>query len=754
MTMVGDFDLINMKNLQKIIAVLFTSILFFSSSCNTNNTISSEDINNLYKYVDPLIGTDFPGNAYPGATAPFGMVQLSPDNGREGWNYIGGYFYPDSVINGFSHTHLLGTGAGDMYDIRFMPALEPALVGDSIMDIYSHFDHESEDIDASHYAVTLKDYDIRVDLTADTHLGVQSYRFDRASDSAFIIVDLARRMNWDNTVDTEMIFESDSIISGYRFSNGWARNQKVFFHSEISRKPYKILVDSIPIKDAKGEKYAKKAKLYYNVKKGDEIVVLTALSGVSIDGAKRNFEAEAKHKFDFQAYRNDNIKRWNDKLSLAKIYSNDDIELKKYYTALFRTMQAPTTYSDVDGSYLAPNGEIKQYAKENVRYSTFSLWDTYRTAHPWYNIILPKESGDMARSLMDFGAENNGHLPVWNMWASETDMMIAYHSVPVIVDAIQKGIFTDYDKDKLKSIFLSTALRKNYRGLNYLNEMGYIPADREEESVSKTIEYSFDNYAISRWAKFVGDSSLYEEFSKKAKDFGNLFNKEIGFFAPKLSNGNWKKDFDPFVYSKDFTESNAFQYQFAVQNDFDYLISLFGSKKKMATALDNLFSKETPNYIELPIFSTGMIGQYVQGNEPSHHVAYLYNLVDMPYKTAEIVRKISNELYTEKPNGTSGNEDKGQMSAWFVMSSLGFYPLDPVSNQYELVTPRYQKSEIKISGNKNLIIECDKDPKEYQYIKAIKIDGREHKKSYITYDELLNASKIEISLSKEKGLWY
>lgn len=708
----------------------------------------------LFDKVNPFIGTEAPGNTYPGAVYPFGMVQLSPDNGTEGWNWIAGYYYPDSTINGFSHTHLSGTGAGDMYDIRFMPAIEPVMREDYPKDIYAFFDHGDENAHAGYYSVVLKPYDIKVELTALKRIGVQSYTFNRQSDSAFVLIDLQRSMNWDKTLDTQMQFRDSTTISGYRKSDGWARNQEVYFFTKLSKAPYKVSIDTI--KTENDDKYCLKAKLFYKVNKGDRINVITALSGTSVKGAEMNFQSEAVFGFDFERYRETAEKAWQDKLSLIQIGDESDMEKTKFYTAMYHSMLCPTLYSDADGRYKSPDGKTGKYENGVQRYSTFSLWDTYRAAHPLYNIILHKESADMVRSLIDFGYENDGHLPVWNMWASETDMMIGFHSIPVIVDAINKGIYTDYDMERLKKMFRSTMERNGYRGLDYFNAIGYIPSDvNEKESVSKTMEYSFNAYCVSQWAENIGDTLMFDQFAKKGRNFANVFDSKTGFFAPRMTNGEFERDFNPFAYTDRFTESNAYQYMFAVQNDFDKLIELFGGKAQMEKRLDEMFAMQTPSDIELPIFSTGMIGQYVHGNEPSHHVAFLYNIVGKPHKTTDIINKICNELYTDKPDGLCGNEDCGQMSAWFVFASLGMYPLDPISGRYEMTTPRYKSIRINLPNGKYLSIISDKDRRDFPYIGKVTLDGNEIKTSYIEYKDIIKGGELKFYLTKDKNKrWY
>ena len=472
----------------------------------------------LSQRVNTLIGTDWVGNVYPGASAPFGMVQLSPDNGRAGWDYIAGYFYPDSTIAGFSHTHLSGTGAGDLYDISFLPVTLPALddrltrkpqagkTGEeqAPIGIHARFSHATEVAKAGYYAVTLEPYKIRVELTATDHVGVQRYTFQKDADSVCIILNLDKAMNWDRIVNSDARAISPTQITGFRYSDGWARHQKVYFTTKLSRPAARIERTATPYILSKGQVgksvgHGVILRLYYNkVRAGESITLCTALSGVSEAGALKNLQAEAPHT-DFNRYRQAATQRWDKHLAQIRLSADTPDSLQTtFYTALYRAQICPTLYSDVDGRYLGADREIHQRAGST--YSTFSLWDTYRAAHPLYSILQPDLQRDFVQSLIDFGEQNDGHLPVWNMFASETDMMIGYHSVPVIVEAVLRGIYVPKDKAKLLSLLRTTAERKGYRGLDDYRKMGYVASDREDESVSKTLEYAYDDDAIARYA--------------------------------------------------------------------------------------------------------------------------------------------------------------------------------------------------------------------------------------------------------------
>ena len=725
----------------------------------------------LSQHVNTLIGTDWVGNVYPGASAPFGMVQLSPDNGRAGWDYIAGYFYPDSTIAGFSHTHLSGTGAGDLYDISFLPVTLPALddrltrkpqagkTGEeqAPIGIHARFSHATEVAKAGYYAVTLEPYDIRVELTATDRVGVQRYTFQKDADSVCIILNLDKAMNWDRTVNSDARAISPTQITGFRYSDGWARNQKVYFTTKLSRPAARIERTATPYILSKGQVgksvgHGVILRLYYHkVRAGESITLCTALSGVSEAGALKNLQAEAPHT-DFNRYHQAATQCWDKHLAQIRLSSDTPDSLQTtFYTALYRAQICPTLYSDVDGRYLGADREIHQ--RTGGTYSTFSLWDTYRAAHPLYSILQPDLQRDFVQSLIDFGEQNEGHLPVWNMFASETDMMIGYHSVPVIVEAVLRGIYVPKDKAKLLSLLRTTAERKGYRGLDDYRKKGYVASDREDESVSKTLEYAYDDDAIARYAAWMGDHEVEKIYRERARSYRHLWDEKTGFFRPRKSNGELDSIFEPFAYTKPFTESNAYHYLFSVQHDIDGLTKLM--QGKLGERLDEFFSSETPSHIKLPIFSTGMIGQYAHGNEPGHHVIFLYNAARQPWKTTDLTHRVLKQLYTDKPAGLCGNEDCGQMSAWYVFASLGFYPVDPLSGRYELVTPLFRESTISLPNGRTLRLSAPELSEKKRYIKRVTINGRELRKSYITYDDVMQGGEIRFTLTDQPGsVWY
>lgn len=713
-----------------------------------------KSIKRLSHEVDPMIGTDWLGNTYPGAATPFGMVQLSPDNGIPGWDRIAGYYYPDSTIAGFSHTHLSGTGAGDMYDISFMPTIAPVLTAEPPLSVHAKFSHDQEEAHAGYYSVLLRPYNIRVELTATPRVGVQRYTFLQNSDSACITLDLNKAMNWDRCTDSKIEVVANDELQGYRHSDGWARNQQLYFYTRLSRPADSITIERISLKDEPAHHQGYVAKLHYRVKAGDQIVLTTALSGVDVQGAKGNHCAEAKD-FDFARYHREARALWESRLERVHLEGATAAQRRIFYTALYHAHLCPTLYSDVDGRYLGADRQVHRLSEGQKHYSTFSLWDTYRAAHPLYNLIAPDDNKDMVQSMVDFGAQNQGHLPVWNMFASETDMMIGYHSVPVIVEAILRGVYQPADAQQLTRLLRSTAERWGYRGLGDYARLGYVPADKHEESLSKTLEYAYDDAAIAAWGKHIGDSVLYRDYLRRAQSYAHLWDTATGFFRPRLSDGTFKADFDPFAYTKDITESNAYQYLMSVQHDVEGLKAKMGGAEGLAQRLDEFFSAETPKHVELPIFSTGMIGQYAHGNEPGHHVIFLYNAARQPWRTAELSREVCQKFYTDRPDGLCGNEDCGQMSAWYAFAAMGFYPVDPVQGHYELTSPLWRESRLSLPNGKVFTLTAEGLSDQNCYIKSVTVNGQPYTKSFLTYDLILSGAKVTLEMTDQRGIcWY
>ena len=706
--------------------------------------------------VNSFIGTDFTGNTYPGAQTPFGMVQLSPDNGLAGWDRISGYFYPDSTIAGFSHTHLSGTGAGDLYDILFMPVTLPYKEAKGELSIHSKFSHSDEEASAGYYRVKLQDYNINVELTATPRCGVQRYTFPKAE--SMVILNLKKAMNWDFTMDSHIELVDSCNIRGYRFSEGWARGQKVYFATRFSR-PFKSMeLDNAEIK-LKGEKVGTSniARFMFDTAEGEQITVVTALSGVSVEGAVKNLEAEAPHN-DFDKYLATAKSDWNKHLQRIQVEGGEADDQVNFYTALYHSMIAPTIYSDVDGKYYGPDKQVHQ-ADGWVNYSTFSLWDTFRAAHPLFTYTEPERVGDMVQSFIAF-YEQNGRLPVWNFWGSETDMMIGYHAVPVIVDAYLKGI-GNFDPEKALEACVATANIDEYRGIGSYKKNGYIPYNvtdkynSENWSLSRTLEYAFDDFCIAEMAQKMGKTELANEFYKRSQNYRNVFNPATGFMQPIDDKGVFQPNFNPDEYTAHICESNAWHYFWSVQHDIKGLVSLTGGQDKFVAKLDSMFTYIPAGNEELPIFSTGMIGQYAHGNEPSHHVIYLYNKVRQPWKTQKYAAQVMHELYFNAPAGLCGNEDCGQMSAWYVFSAMGFYPVNPVSGEYEIGTPLFPEMRLNLDNGKTFTVLAPNVSRENIYIQSVKVNGQPYDKSYITHQQIMDGATVEFVMGNQPGeIWY
>ena len=734
------------------LAIAASLLILAACSPKQETTVSTE----YAQYVNPLIGTDFTGNTYPGAQVPFGSIQLSPDNGLPGWNRISGYYYPDSTIAGFSHTHLSGTGAGDLYDIMFMPVTRPYKEAEPPLGIHSSFSHNDEFASAGYYRVLLKDYNINVELTATERCGIQRYTFPKAESSIFL--NLKKAMNWDFTLDSYIEVVDSCTIRGYRISQGWSPEQHVYFQTRFSRPfdDYQIDKTDITTKEKGKIGTAYIARFDFNTEKDEEILVTTALSGVSMEGAALNLQTEAP-KDDFDYYYAQAVSNWNTQLGKIKIEGGSTDDQTVFYTALYHSMLAPTIYSDVDGSYMGADRKIHK-ATGWTNYSTFSLWDTFRASHPLFTYTQPERANEMIKGFLEF-YKQSGALPLWNLYGWETNMMIGYHAVPVIVDAYLKGV-GDFDPELALEACVASANRDDYHGIGEYKSMGYVPAYSDPKlwkswSMSKTLEYAYDDYCIARMAEKMGKADIAQEFYKRSENYRNVFNPASSFMQPRDEKGNFAKDFKAETYTEDICESNGWQYFWSVQHNIDDLIRLVGGEERFAQRLDSMFTYTPASDEELPIFSTGMIGQYAHGNEPSHHVIYLFNKVKQPWKTQQYAAKVMHELYTNEPGGLCGNEDCGQMSAWFVFSAMGFYPVDPISGQYEIGTPMFPRVELKLANGKTFTVSAPAVSRENIYIQSVKVNGEPYKKSYLTHDLIMSGATVEFEMGAAPGpVWY
>lgn len=748
-------DMINTKKIRRFLLVI--SLALSACSSDQQADIQQKKVP-LISYVDPFIGTAGKGKTYPGATQPYGMVQLSPDNGRNGWDWISGYFYPDNVIAGFSHTHLSGTGAGDLYDISFLPLTDVAKkkVLDDVNKsptTHSSFSHDNETASPGYYQVYLSDYDINVELTAGLRTGVQKYTFADEHQQGRVQVDLNYARNWDSTVATQLTFINDHTIAGYRKSTGWAKDQRVYFYSVFSQAitRHDITVANEKI-TADTHQYNTKnkqgitAQLHFDIRKNKQLVVKTAISSVSIENAKQNLLVDGINK-DFNTVKKEAEQLWEKALAKVTIDASEDNKVQ-FYTAMYHSHLAPRVFSDSNGQYKGPDGNIHQTAGHQ-RYSFFSLWDTFRALHPWKTITDPKHSKDMMLSLIDHYNEY-GLLPVWNFQGNETDMMMGYHAVPVLADAYLKGVITD---DDINGEALFTAMKKSAMqddfGIKAYRELGYVPFEQGIWNVSLTLEYAFDDWSIAQMATALGKTSEANYFLNRANNYQQHFDTKTNFMRAKDKQGMFKANFDPLAYHpEDYCEANAWQYNFFVPHDIPGLIELMGGADKFADKLDTMFTTEQ-SIEKLPEWISGYIGQYVHGNEPAHHVPYLYQYVNQPSKTQQRVRQIMDNLYTTAPDGLAGNEDAGQMSAWYMFSALGFYPVNPVSGEYVLGSPQVNKAQIQLGNNKTFTVIANNQSDKNVYVDSVIFNGETYTKFTISHQDIMAGGSLIFNMTSE-----
>lgn len=651
-------------------------------------------------YVDPFIGTGGHGHTYPGAALPHGMVQLSPDSGIEGWDHTSGYHYDDSTLYGFSHKHLSGTGVGDLNEILFVPLdhqpLESEVINKKIP-YPSRFSHKDEGAQPGYYWVRLLDSDILAELTATKRVGVHRYTYQ--GDKGYVFIDLPFAINWNKTLDTQIQQVDDYTISGYRYSTGWAKDKRNYFMAKFNR-PVTLHI----LNQTQSDKHKPLIRAYIDFDSHDDktLTIKVALSNVSIKGAEKNLAKEVGH-LDFDAVKEKAFSQWNKKLSVIDVEGGSKKDKTIFYTALYHSFLTPSLISDVDGHYRAANHTIA-LSKQPV-YSTYSIWDTFRALHPLMTFTEPKRVEDFVGTLLTFYDET-GTLPVWTLENNETNTMIGYHSVSVISEAYLKGLLPNTDMQHAYQAMTHSA-ELDSGGLGDYKAKGYIPYTHEVESVSKTLEYAYDDWVIAQVAKSLKKEADYSYYLKRSNNYQNLFDKTSGFMRPKDENGNWLSPFDPYYYKekdRDYTEANAWQYSWFAPHDVKGLIQLMGGDELFTHHLNELFTDDTPGTGTIPPDVTGLIGQYAHGNEPSHNYAYLFAYTSQPTKTDYWVHEIMQSQYNERADGLSGNEDCGQMSAWYVLSALGFYPVNPVALDYVITTPVFDSVTLHLpDGNLNII---------------------------------------------------
>ena len=684
--------------------------------------------------VNPLIGTGGHGHTYPGATLPFGMIQVSPDTRLEGWDGCSGYHFSDSVIYGFSHTHLSGTGCSDYGDILLMPIRGPVGLQDHAS--ASSFSHANEKATPGYYSVLLDTPGVTAELTATRRTGFHRYTYPAAGEPG-IVLSLQHR---DKVIASGIKITGDQELQGFRFSSAWAPDQRLFFIIRFSEPflNYTIELDGAPvpgIREVTGEDI--KARFIFPGKQqGARILVKIGISAVSAEGARKNLEAE-NPGWDFDRIRREAHEAWSRELQKIRVTGGTKEEQTIFYTALYHAMLSPNLYMDVDGQYLGRDMQV-HVAEGFEYYTVFSLWDTYRALHPLLTIIDRKRTLDFIQTFLH-QYEEGGMLPVWELSSNETWCMIGYHSVPVIADAWLKGI-RGFDAEKAMEAMKHSALQ-DHLGLASYREMGFIPADEEAESVSRTLEYAYDDWCIAMMAQAMGREQDYQEFIRRAQYYKNLWDPSTGFMRAKRNN-RWIYPFDPYEVNFNYTEANAWQYSFYVPQDIPGLITLLGGKEAFSGKLDELFSAriETTGRDQADI--TGLIGQYAHGNEPSHHMAYLYAYAGEAWKTRELVGRIMQEFYSDTPEGLCGNEDCGQMSAWYVFSALGFYPVTPCSGEYVLGTPLFRRAEIRMENGNTFTIRNNQASGFPSSIQSCTLNGKIYQEPVLRHADIMNSGKM------------
>ncbi len=754
------------------------AVLLISSATLSLSAQSDVD---LTRYVNPLAGTFKMGHTFPGASVPFGFVQLSPDtdtvgyelNGKyngEVYRYCAGYQYDDPTIVGFSHTHFSGTGHSDLGDFLIMPTVGPLKMNPGTDDkpgsgYRSRFSHLTEIAQPDYYSVMLDDYGIKAELTATTRVGIHKYTFPKAG-PVHILLDLMSGIyNYpEKNVWTFLRVENDTLVTGYRQTNGWARTRTVYFAMSFSKKishfgqrkydqsVYKGFWRKFDETKDFPEMAGRQIRTWFDfdVKDGEAVMVKFALSPVSTQGAIKDMIAEAPG-WNFDAYRKKGQETWNSELSKIKVETTTEEQKRVFYTALYHTFLSPVTFMDVDGMYRGLDQSDHQ-AKGFTNYTVFSLWDTYRALHPLFNIIQPKRNGDMAKSMMaHYDQSVHKMLPVWSHYGNENWCMIGYHSVPVLVDTYIKGNL-DMDPAKLLEAMVTTASHNDYDGIGYYMAMGYVPEDKNSSSVSKTVEYAYDDWCIAQFAKKIGNQAVYEQFKARSGNFKNVYDPDIGFMRPKLADGTWKPGFSTLsTLNQGFIEGNAWTYSLFVPHEVDRMIEMMGGPKIFIRHLDSLFTMKLDDsyFAETEdITRDGLIGNYVHGNEPGHHIPYLYNWAGAPKKTQERVRMIMETMYHDAPDGLCGNDDAGQMSAWYVFSALGFYPVCPGSDQYSIGSPMVKSAKLTLENGKTLEIEAVNQSPENVHVTKVTVNGTNIRRNYITHKEIVDGGKIVFVMGK------
>ena len=679
------------------------------------------------RFVNPRIGTGGHGHVFLGADVPFGYVQLGPTQPTSGWDWCSGYHHSDSVLIGFGHQHLSGTGIGDLGDVALLPVAtrEQRLVS---------FAHASETVSPGYYAIKLGEPNVYVELTATKRVGMHRYTFGADQTEAFMRLDLRQGIGWDRVSECQMVQESPTMVSGYRHSIGWANRQKDFFVMEFSQPVSLEKVDG----DTTG--------VLTLSRPAETLLVKVALSAVSVANAKLNLQAELPG-WDFGATVAAARKAWNDELSKISIKTNDEHVRRIFYTAMYHSMIAPSVFNDVNGQYRGADGKVHEGNFTN--YTTLSLWDTYRSAHPLQTIIHPEKQADMAETFLHIFKEQ-GKLPVWHLMGNETDCMVGNPGIPVLADLVLKGYITGQDRERAYEAMRTSAMLDE-RGMKYLKEYGYIPFDKDEtnETVAKGLEYALADWCVAQVAKLLGKKADYKYFLQRSKLYQKHFDPKDGFIKGLSSTGERRTPFNPFRSAHradDFTEGNAWQYTWLVPHDVHGLVKTFGSEARFTEKLDSLFIVEGDLGEEASPDISGLIGQYAHGNEPSHHILYMYNYIGQPWKGARLLRQTMKEMYFDDYDGLSGNEDVGQMSAWYILSAVGLYQVEPAGGKYCIGSPVVDEAAINVGDGRTFTVKATNNSTENMYVQSALLNGKPLTKSYIMFSDIKRGGTLELMM--------
>ena len=712
-----------------------TGLLFAAALLGACTQPAAEE--NYTRHVDPKIGTGGHGHVFVGANVPFGLVQVGPTSIPQTWDWCSGYHASDSTVIGFSHTHLSGTGIGDLFDVTVMPVTGEVTYArgtedDPTSGLWSYADRTQEIARPGYYSVPLTRYGIRAELTATARVGLHRYTFP-ASDAAAVVFDLENGGCWDKATETHLAKEGDRTVTGWRHSTGWAKDQRVYFVAEFS-KPFEKF-------ETIGDNYARAS---FRTTDGEQVSLKVALSPVSVEGARENLAAELPG-WDFEETAKAADKAWNAELSKVKIETADETARRIFYTALYHTMIAPSLFCDVNGDYYGSDHAIHRNA-DFTNYTTFSLWDTYRAAMPLMTVLHPEKMADIVQTMLTISDEQ-GRLPVWHLWGNETDCMVGNPGIVAVADAIVKGI-GGFDREKAFEAIRKTAMNPD-RGNGLRMEYGYIPCEMFNEAVAYDMEYALADGAAARAAETLGKAEDAKYFEERSHSYRNYFDPATRFMRGRDSKKGWRTPFNAFASTHradDYCEGNAWQYTWLAPHDVKGLEGLFGSRAKMIEKLDSLFTIEGDMGEQASGDISGLIGQYAHGNEPGHHTVYLYPYVGQQWKTARLVRRILGKMYTDRPDGLAGNEDCGQMSSWYVLSAMGFYPVNPALGIYVLGSPAFDRITLRTHGGKRFTVIAENNSEENIYIQSAELDGRPYPYSYIRHADLLRGGTLRLKM--------